>query len=328
MDEITYEAWEQVRPGLRRGPGSSGPDDRTAGSYAANREALDACRLNLRVLHGVQEPDTAVRILGMDLSMPVIGSPLTGAVCRLGDGPTETGFVLGQLSGCIAQGVVGCTGDGNPEDIFQAGLEALRRVDGKGLCFVKPWKGADLRRRIEQAEAAGAAAVGVDVDAIALAGPSHRDSALAPITPARLARIIRSTSLPFVVKGVMTPDEAALAVEAGAAGVVVSNRGGRVLDDCPGVAEVLPWVAEAVYGQAAILAEGGACCGGDVLKMLALGANAVMIGRPLEFAALGGGRRGVEEFLARVRRELELAMLMTGTPNASAVKRSVLYPRR
>ena len=123
----------------------------------------------------------------------------------------------------------------------------------------------------------------------------------------------------------MTPDEARIAVEAGATGVVVSNRGGRALGQCPGVAEVLPWIVEAVHGQAAILAEGGVRTGVDVLKMLALGADAVMIGGGIEVAARGGGKAAVEESLDRLRLELAQAMRLTGTPRAAAVPRGVLY---
>ncbi|WP_461210441.1 alpha-hydroxy-acid oxidizing protein [Desulfocurvus sp. DL9XJH121] len=333
MDDLEYLVRGEAEAGFRRSLALCEGDDALAvagrgGSYAANREALDSYSLNLRVLHGVGEPDTSVTVMGLALSMPVFGSPLSGAFSRLGDGPSEAGFVSGLLAGCDARGVVGCVGDGLADRVFLAGVDALRKPGVRGICFVKPWSGSALRHRIEQAEAAGAVAVGVEADEVVHMDYARRGRPLAPMSPGRLSRIIRSTELPFVVKGVMTPDEALLAAELGAAAVVVSNRGGRMLNDCPGVADVLPWISEAVQGAVSILVEGGAYCGVDVLKMLALGADAVMIGGPLELAALGGGQRGVEEYLGRVQRELEQAMLMTGTARAAQVNRTVLYERR
>jgi isopentenyl diphosphate isomerase/L-lactate dehydrogenase-like FMN-dependent dehydrogenase len=293
--------------------------------FGANTRALEACRLNPRVLHTVKEPSLGVNVLGLDLSMPVVAAPLCAAYREAGAGYSEAGAALALVAGCAARGVAAGVGDGYDDSVFDAGLDVLRRTRGGGLCFVKPWEGPTLERRLELAQAAGAAVLGVDADAVGLPVADGAERPLAPLAPARLARIAKRASLPLVVRGVMTPDEARIAVEAGAAGVVVSNRGGRALGQCPGVAEVLPWIVEAVHGQAAILAEGGVRTGVDVLKMLALGADAVMIGGGIEVAARGGGMAAVEECLDRLRLELAQAMRLTGTPRAAAVQRGVLY---
>ena len=109
----------------------------------------------------------------------------------------------------------------------------------------------------------------------------------------------------------MTPDEAEIAVAAGAAGIVVSNHGGRILDHTPGAAEVLPAIARAVRGRAVVLADGGVRTGVDVLKYLALGADAVLIGRPLVVGAFGGGAEGVALLLRKLQAELTSAMPFT-----------------
>ena len=298
------------------------------GTVSPNGKALGKYRLNQRVLHGVATPATAVNILGMDLSMPILGASLRDGVRDAGGCTSETGYALTLLTGCAARGVVGCTGDGVFGHVFEAGLDALHKSQCGGVCFVNPWEGPELYRRIERAEAAGATVVGLEADAVGLAESSHAGLRMAPLSLARLTRVIRRASVPFAVKGIMTPDEAVIAVEAGADAVVVSNRGGRALGNYPGVAEVLPWIVEAVHGQAVILVEGGVRSGADVLKLLALGANAVLIGRPLEVVARSDGRRGVEECLDRFRRELEQAMLMTGAARAASVNRSVLYTPR
>ena len=97
--------------------------------------------------------------------------------------------------------------------------------------------------------------------------------------------------------------------------VIVSNHGGRVLDHTPGVAEVLRETADAVKGQIEVLADGGIRSGGDVLKMVALGADAVLIGRPFSVAAMGGLKEGVRAYIAALREELQQAMVLTGCPD-------------
>ncbi|BBD10023.1 alpha-hydroxy-acid oxidizing protein [Desulfovibrio ferrophilus] len=300
----------------------------TGSSFAANIQALDDCRLNMRVLHDVTEPETRVNVLGMELSFPVLAAPIGGVSSNMGGRVSEESFVGAVIGGAVSGGIIGCTGDGGPDFIHEAGFEAIRKAGGKGIPFIKPWEELELFRKIEKAETLGVTAIGMDVDAAGLLALKQMGRSVSPKSPAKLARIIRHTPLKFVVKGIMTPDEARIAVEAGADAIVVSNHGGRVLDYTPGVAEVLPWIAEAVKGQATILADGGVRSGGDVLKMLALGADAVMIGRPFAIAAMGGGRSGVEEQVRQLKRELEQAMILTGTMRADSVSRSVLYGRR
>jgi isopentenyl diphosphate isomerase/L-lactate dehydrogenase-like FMN-dependent dehydrogenase len=148
-----------------------------------------------------------------------------------------------------------------------------------------------------------------------------------PKATADLARIVEYTPLKVVLKGVMTPDDAKRAVDAGAAGIVVSNHGGRVIDHLPGTAEVLPDIAEAVKGQITILVDGGIRSGADVVKMLALGADAAMIGRPFSWATLGGGREGVQLFLKKLIEEFFIAMIVTGCQSVADIDESVLFNR-
>lgn len=119
-------------------------------------------------------------------------------------------------------------------------------------------------------------------------------------------------------------DEAKMCMDAGAAGIVVSNHGGRVLDGAPGTARVLPEVARAVKGKIAVLVDGGVRSGADVLRMLALGADAVLIGRPFSVAVMGGGLDGVTQYLEKIRQELIQCMVLTGTARADSVDPSVI----
>jgi len=133
-----------------------------------------------------------------------------------------------------------------------------------------------------------------------------------PLSPSTLRHIIKSTALPVIIKGVMTAEEAVETVDCGAAGLVVSNHGGRALDSTPGTAEVLPEIAAAVKGSIKIFIDGGIRSGEDVLKALALGAEAVLIGRPVAIAAVGGGVEGVEMLIRQLKDDLKKSMLLTG----------------
>jgi isopentenyl diphosphate isomerase/L-lactate dehydrogenase-like FMN-dependent dehydrogenase len=122
----------------------------------------------------------------------------------------------------------------------------------------------------------------------------------------------------------MTPEEAEMAVDAGAAAIVVSNHGGRVLDHTPGVADVLGPIAQKVKGKLVILTDGGIRYGDDVLKLLALGADAVLVARPLIRGVFGGGKEGVAVILNRMKIELVMSMILTGTPRVIGVPRKII----
>jgi 4-hydroxymandelate oxidase len=165
---------------------------------------------------------------------------------------------------------------------------------------------------IRQAEAAGAVAVGVDLDAAGILTMRAAGQLVGPKTVVQLKELVGCTRLPVVLKAIMCVEDALAAREAGAAAIVVSNHGGRVLDHTPGAADVLPGIARAVGADLTVLADGGVRSGGDVLKMLALGARAVLVGRPLAIAAVGAGVDGVRLALDQIRNELKVAMILTG----------------
>ena len=130
---------------------------------------------------------------------------------------------------------------------------------------------------------------------------------------------------PFILKGIMTVSGALKALEAGASGIVVSNHGGRVLDQCPATAEVLPAIVDAVGGRMTVLVDGGIRTGMDVFKALALGADAVLIGRPFVNMVYGGGAEGVQVYVDKLKAELADTMAMCGAHSLSDIKRSMIY---
>ncbi len=297
----------------------------TGSSFRANIEALAAVRLNMRVIHGAVAPDTRTTLFGKTLQLPVLAAPIGGVSFNMGGEVTELDYVRAVLGGCREKGTLGCTGDGAPDFIHETGFSVIRELSGEGIPFIKPWEDAELFAKMEKAADAGAGVVGMDIDAAGLVTLSLMGRPVSPKTPEKLKEIIGRVPLQFILKGIMTPDEARLAVDVGAAAIVVSNHGGRVLDGTPGVAEILPGVADAVAGQIAVLADGGVRTGWDVLKMLALGADAVMIGRPFSVAAVGGLREGVETYLDTLRSQLTQAMILTGCKNVASAGRSILH---
>jgi isopentenyl diphosphate isomerase/L-lactate dehydrogenase-like FMN-dependent dehydrogenase len=282
----------------------------------------------MRLIHEVIEPDTAVTVLGKKLTLPLLAAPIGGVSFNMGGAVSEEDYIQAIINGCKAKGIIGCSGDGVPDFIHQAGFNAIKSADGQGIPFIKPWEDEELFKKIEAAKATGTSIIGMDIDAAGLITLRKMGRPVSPKSLEKLSEIISKIGLKFILKGVMTADEAELAVKAGADAIVVSNHGGRVLDHAPGTADVLAGIADKVKGKITILADGGIRSGGDVLKMLALGADAVLVGRPFSVAAIGGLQPGVETYIDTIMAELKQAMVLTGTSAASSVNRKILFSGR
>jgi 4-hydroxymandelate oxidase len=139
-----------------------------------------------------------------------------------------------------------------------------------------------------------------------------------------LAWLRDQTKLPILLKGVVRADDAKLAVEHGAAGVIVSNHGGRQLDTAPATIEALPRVVDAVAGKIPVLVDGGIRRGTDVIKAIALGAQAALIGRPILWGLAADGENGAFRVLEMLKAEFDLAMALCGARNIAGIDRSLL----
>ena len=147
-----------------------------------------------------------------------------------------------------------------------------------------------------------------------------------PVTWDDVDWLMSFAKLPVLLKGILNPDDADIAVEHGVAGIIVSNHGARDLDSTPATIEALPHVADRIAGRIAVLMDGGIRRGTDVLKAIALGANSVLIGRPFAFGLGAAGSEGVTLVVDILRKEFEIAMALTGRPAISSIDRSVLWP--
>ena len=299
-------------------------------SFQNNFEALRKVKLELRTLHELssrdKKPDTSTIIFGQKLALPAMAAPIGGPGGNFQNLLPDAEYFDRVIGGCVDAGTVGSIGDGEMDsmDLVQGRFDVIKRYQGKAIAGIKPRPQQSLLQVVRLAEEAGAFMITIDTDSAGRYGRSHPDIALETKPVAKLREIVRATKIPVVIKGIMTPDQARLAGEAGAAGICVSNHGGRVLDHTPGTAEVLPAIVQAVKGKMVILVDGCVHYGDDVLKYVALGADAVLVGRHIIRAAYGGGRPGVALFMKTMRDELEAAMVVTGVPDVRSIDRQVL----
>ena len=303
-------------------PGMGGKG--TGSAFMANVSSLAADKLNMRLIHEAAKPDMSFSLFGKTMSMPVFTAPVSGTSINMGGKFSEAEYISWIIRGSLDSGVYPMVGDTAIEQFLIDNLAELKKAGGDGIAIVKPWETASVVDKIRLAEDAGAFAVGMDIDAAGLVTLSLHGKGVSPKTPAEIAAVRKATKLPFILKGVMTIEDALAAADCGVDAIVVSNHGGRVLDGTPGVAEVLPEIAAACKGKITVLADGGVRSGVDVLRMLALGADAVLLGRPLVVASFGGMAEGVKLAYSRLRAELESAMILTGCASLADIDGRVI----
>lgn len=293
-------------------------------SFSANVNSLDDVRLKMRVVGDHFTPDTKTTFLGEEISVPVMGASTAG-IQNYNHTITEYDFCRAAIRGCREAGTITWRGDTffyTPED--NPALEAIESEKSKVIAIFKPRSQDVLKQLIERAEKAGCLAVGVDLDGCGSTIMARNNQPVFRKSVKDIKELVSYSSLPFVTKGIMTPDDAEDCAEAGVSVVSVSNHGGRVLDCTRGVAEVLPHIAERLNGKVTITADGGVRTGYDVFKMLALGADAVLSGRDVIRAAVGSGSKGVFFQMERFKQTLRQAMMMTRCPDVESINKNVL----
>ena len=304
-------------------PGMGGKG--TGSAFTENFKSLENVKINMRVIHNVTNPDTSVELFGKKMKAPIFAAPITGTTLNMGGKISERDYITPVVEGCVDSGIFAMVGDTAVDSFLMDNLDVLKENNGQGIVFIKPWENHDIIKKIKLAEEAGAFAVGVDVDACGLVTLSMHGKTVVPKDVSSLKELKAATKLPFIVKGIMTVEDALMAVEAGVDAIVVSNHGGRVLDCTPGAADVLPAIAEAVKGKLTILVDGGVRTGVDVLKLIGLGADGVLIGRPFVTASFGAGKEGVEMYVNKVIGELEATMRLTGCQSVKDIDNKVIY---
>jgi isopentenyl diphosphate isomerase/L-lactate dehydrogenase-like FMN-dependent dehydrogenase len=281
----------------------------------------------MRTCHDVHKPDLRTTLFGHPLAFPITSAVTGGTTYNMGGRIGEEEYVDAILGGCLQAGTIGWVADGIEDDldVFKRRLKVLAATfRGQAIVVIKPKSQEEIIKRVHMVEEAGAIAWAIDIDSAGRAARAVPGQTVEPKTPAKLRELVKCSKLPFIVKGIMTVEEAQLAVDCGAAGIGVSNHGGRVLDHTPGVAEALPPIAAKLKGKTVLLADGAVRYGADALKLLALGADVVLVGRPLVRGAHGAGRDGVALILDKMKSELTDSMVLTGTPDIRSISRSIL----
>lgn len=298
--------------GLGCGNTMPGPGSKAPGNGAnVNWKAWQDIRLNMDVFAPDGEVDTGCELFGRKLSLPLLTGPI-GALTQYSKEDVTVAFNDGIIQACAKTGVVDCFGDGVVPETLTGGLESLHRHGAAVIPVINPLAEDEIRREMKLASDSDALAVCLVVDSAGLTFWQSKGSGFSSRTEDQVRALRDLTDKPFLLKGIMTAKNARQAVSAGADAIIVSNHGGRVLPYTPATAEVLPEIVDAVGGRAKIIVDGGIRSGADIVKALALGADAVMICRPFAVAWFGGGAEGAELYVEKIRQELREAMYMCG----------------
>lgn len=302
------------------GPGAKGAGDTAIRNYDKWKEI----RLNMDTIVPNRPVDTSISLFGKEFKYPFFAGPVGAVNLHYGDSLDDVAYNDILVSACADAGIAAFTGDGTNPGVMEAATSAIKNAKGRGIPTVKPWNIDTIRDKMELVRNSGAFAVAMDIDAAGLPFLKNMTPPAGSKSVEELSEIVKAANAPFIVKGIMTVKGALKAKEAGASAIVVSNHGGRVLDQCPATAEVLEEIVKAVNGSMKIFVDGGIRSGADVLKAIALGADAVIIARPFVTAVYGGEHEGVLAYIDKIGSELKDAMAMCGAASISEITRDCI----
>lgn len=269
------------------GPGAKGIGDTAIRNYQKWQEI----RVNMDTICEKKQIDTGLELFGKHFSYPFFAGPVGAIAMHYSNAYSDVTYNEVLVSACAENGIAAFTGDGLDSSVMAAATQAIKAVDGQGIPTVKPWNLETIKEKLALVKESGAFAVAMDIDA---AGLPFLQNMMPPAGSKSVSEL------------------AEIAQQAGAQAIIVSNHGGRVMDQCAATAEVLPEIAAAVSGKMRIIVDGGIRSGVDIFKALALGADAVVIARPFVTAVFGGGKEGVKVYIEKLAAELKDTMAMCG----------------
>lgn len=307
------------------GPGAKGVGDTAIRNY----EKWQEIRVNMDTICENETPDTGLTLFGKKFKYPFFVGPVGAVTLHYGDKYDDLSYNNILVKACAENGIAAFTGDGLNPEVVKGACKAIQATDGFGVPTIKPWNMETIQEKMNLVKESGSFAVAMDIDAAGLPFLKGMNPPAGSKTVEQLREITKMVDVPFIVKGVMTVKGALKAKEAGAAAIVVSNHGGRVLDQCPATAEILEDIVEALKGSGVkILVDGGIRSGVDVFKALALGADAVIICRPFVPAVYGGAEEGVKLLIEKIGGELADTMGMCGAKDLTSISRDMVWVKK
>ncbi len=304
--------------GWTPGPGGKG----TGSTFVRNVSMLKQVTLNMKVLYEDKDVDSSFDFFGSKLRAPIMAAPIANVKINYGSSVDEKTYLQALGYGCKEAGLIAFLGDGANREAFEMPLNLHKELPSDTVMTIKPWLLDHVFSKFEEVKACHPKAIAMDVDAAGLTLLKQMGVPVAYKSVADLRKIKEFAQLPFIVKGVMTIEDAQAAIDAGADAIVVSNHGGRVLDDCISTIEALEEICTFVNKRVSVFVDGGFRSGADVFKALALGADAVLIGRPFSHMAIGGLHEGVTLYANRLIDELKECMRMTGCITLADIRRT------
>ena len=303
------------------GPGAKG----IGGTAIRNDSKWKDIRVQMDTLVEKRPIDTSLSLFGKNFQYPFFAGPVGAMTLHYGEKYDDLAYNNLLVDACAKGGIAAFTGDGTNAKVMEGATAAIKAAGGLGIPTVKPWNLETIREKMELVKASGSFAVAMDIDGAGLPFLKNLTPPAGSKTVDELRKVAEMAGVPFIIKGIMTRRAALKAKDAGAAAIVVSNHGGRVLDQCPATAEVLEDIVKAVDGKAKIIVDGGIRSGVDVVKALAMGADAVLIARPFVTAVYGGAGEGVQAYIDKIGAELEDTMTMCGAANLKEITRDMVW---
>lgn len=303
------------------GPGSKVPGNTAARNYDKWQEIF----VNMDTLCPNADIDTSFELFGKKFSAPIFIAPLGALPMHYGDKHNDITYNRILVPAAANYGICALTGDGVDPAVMQNAAKDMAAIGGIGIPTIKPWNKEFVFEKLDILNELGIFAAAMDVDGAGLPFLKAMNPNAGSKSVDEMREIINYAKMPFMIKGIMTPKGALKAVEAGADAIVVSNHGGRVQGNVPSTAEVLPEIVDAVKGQIKIFVDGGIRSGVDVFKAIAMGADAVLIGRPVVPFIYAAGEEGFRVYMDKIVKELRDTMAMCGTPSIGDISRDNIW---
>lgn len=303
------------------GPGSKVPGNTAARNYDKWQEIF----VNMDTLCPNADIDTSFELFGKKFSAPIFIAPLGALPMHYGDKHNDITYNRILVPAAANYGICALTGDGVDPAVMQNAAKDMAAIGGIGIPTIKPWNKEFVFEKLDILNELGIFAAAMDVDGAGLPFLKAMNPNAGSKSVDEMREIINYAKMPFMIKGIMTPKGALKAVEAGADAIVVSNHGGRVQGNVPSTAEVLPEIVDAVKGQIKIFVDGGIRSGVDVFKAIAMGADAVLIGRPVVPFIYAAGEEGFRVYMDKIVKELRDTMAMCGTPTLADISRDNIW---